>query len=204
MTNTTKYFLDTEFIEDGKTIDLISLGIVAESADVQHESRTLYLQNLECNFQAASDWVWRNVFPHLVHFDMRGRRSCQERKRVTDSGLSRTTITSCTDRPDDFCPWAMRREIRDRVLEFCSVEKYGNPEFWGYYADYDWVVFCQLFGPMVSLPKGFPMYCRDIKQWADYLWNPEIPKPDKEIHHALSDALWVKEAHKFLSNQPRP
>lgn len=25
-----KYFLDTEFHEDGKTIDLISIGIVAE------------------------------------------------------------------------------------------------------------------------------------------------------------------------------
>jgi hypothetical protein len=28
------------------------------------------------------------------------------------------------------------------------------PEFWGYYADYDWVVFCQIFGTMVDLPKG--------------------------------------------------
>ncbi|HVX56933.1 MAG TPA: hypothetical protein VHA37_04325 [Candidatus Saccharimonadales bacterium] len=39
-----KYFLDTEFIEDGKTIDLISVGIAAE------DGRTLYLQNADCIF----------------------------------------------------------------------------------------------------------------------------------------------------------
>lgn len=39
-----------------------------------------------------------------------------------------------------------------------------KPVFYGYYADYDWVVFCWLFGKMIDLPKGFPMYCRDLKQ----------------------------------------
>jgi hypothetical protein len=42
-----------------------------------------------------------------------------------------------------------------------------KPEFYGYYADYDWVVFCWLFGYMKDLPKGFPMYCRDLKQMLD-------------------------------------
>jgi len=40
-------------------------------------------------------------------------------------------------------------------------------EFYAYYADYDWVVFCWLFGKMIDLPKGFPMYCRDLKQMLD-------------------------------------
>ena len=44
-----KYFLDTEFIEDGKTIDLISIGIVCE------DNRTLYYQNSECTFLRASE-----------------------------------------------------------------------------------------------------------------------------------------------------
>jgi len=33
--------------------------------------------------------------------------------------------------------------------------------------DYDWVLFCSLFGRMVELPKGFPMYMRDLKQMLD-------------------------------------
>jgi hypothetical protein len=53
------------------------------------------------------------------------------------------------------------------------------------YADYDWVVLCQLFGAMVDLPKGWPMYCRDIKQWADELGNPQLPEQGKGEHHAL-------------------
>lgn len=187
-----KYFLDTEFIEDGKTIDLISIGIACE------DGRTMYLQNVECDFSKASDWVWRNVFPHLIHFDMRGKRSCCSQSHSYDSGLSRREITRCRVGPENPCFWATRREIKDAVLELCDVEKFGKPEFWGYFADYDWVVFCQLFGTMIQLPKGFPMYCRDIKQWADQLGNPKIPKPEVEVHHALADAEWTKEAYDYL------
>ena len=43
--------------------------------------------------------------------------------------------------------------------------------FYAYYADYDWVAFCWLFGKMIDLPKGFPMYCRDLKQELDFVLN---------------------------------
>jgi len=51
----TNYFLDCEFIEDGKTIDLISIGIVSS------DDREYYAVNNECKFENASDWVWKNV-----------------------------------------------------------------------------------------------------------------------------------------------
>jgi len=54
-----KYFLDTEFIEDGVTIDLISIGMVSE------DGRELYLGNAECQFLMASPWVVENVYPHV-------------------------------------------------------------------------------------------------------------------------------------------
>ena len=86
-----------------------------------------------------------------------------------------------------------------------------NPKFYGYYADYDWVVFCWLFGNMMQLPKGFPMYCKDLKQMLDEkeiarqdgtdmveLRNlPTYPKQVNE-HNALSDAKWNFELFKFL------
>jgi hypothetical protein len=50
---------------------------------------------------------------------------------------------------------------------------------------------------MIDLPKGFPMYCRDIKQLCDELGNPEIPK-DRIEHNALDDARWVRKAHLWL------
>ena len=43
----------------------------------------------------------------------------------------------------------------------------GKPQFYGYFADYDWVALCWLFGKMIDLPKAFPMYCNDLKQEMD-------------------------------------
>ena len=85
--------------------------------------------------------------------------------------------------------------IAEKIRTFVGADK---PEFWGYYADYDWVVLCQLFGSMVRLPKGWPMYCRDIKQWCDSLGNPDLPVQGKGEHNAIADARWNKTAYEFL------
>lgn len=76
-----------------------------------------------------------------------------------------------------------------------------KPEFWAYFADYDWVVFCQIFGTMMDLPKGFPMWCRDIKQLCADKGDPELPKQGKGEHNALADARWNKSAWEFLNAQ---
>ncbi len=60
-----------------------------------------------------------------------------------------------------------RKSIASEVRMFCDPDKFGRPEFWAYYADYDWVVLCQLFGTMMDLPAHWPMFCMDIKQ----LWR---------------------------------
>lgn len=88
--------------------------------------------------------------------------------------------------------------IRDMVLDFCDPDDFGKPEFWGYYADYDWVVFCQIFGRMVDLPKGFPMFCNDLKQLCIELGNPKLPKNETGNHNALQDAIWNAGIYGFL------
>jgi hypothetical protein len=79
-----------------------------------------------------------------------------------------------------------------------KLEVSEKPEFWGYYADYDHVILSQLFGTMMDLPNGFPMYTRDIKQWCDQLGNPKLPKQEGTVHHALGDAHWNQQAWEFL------
>jgi hypothetical protein len=54
-----KYWLDTEFIDNGKTIDLISIGIVAE------DGREMYLESADVDKGKANEWVRANVLPHL-------------------------------------------------------------------------------------------------------------------------------------------
>jgi hypothetical protein len=171
---TKRYYLDTEFIEDGHTINLISLGICAE------DGRELYVQNQECDFRKANDWVLRNVLTHLNDFDL-SRMEPIKAPPLTDPG--RMLVES---------PWHTRAEIAQALLQFCDPEQHGLPQFWGYYADYDWVVVCQIFGTMMQLPKDWPQYCRDLKQWCDDLGNPRLPETGEAEHHALADALWNK------------
>jgi hypothetical protein len=153
-----RYWFDTEFIEDGKTIDLLSIGIIAE------DGREFYAESNECDLTKASPWVKENVIPHLMH-------SHDGRVHMSRQGIANAVVSFC--RP-------------------------GKPEFWAYYADYDWVAMCQLFGTMMALPKGWPMYCRDVKQLCDDLGNPKLPEQGKGEHHALADARWTKQAWEFL------
>jgi hypothetical protein len=161
-----RYFFDTEFYENGTTIELISIGIVAE------DGREFYAES--CDFQKGrippGHWIWDNVWPHLhnKHGGLAGQ--------------------------GDFLH---REQIRLAILQF--VEEGGaKPEWWAYYADYDWVVLCQLFGPMIDLPDGWPMFCLDIKQEAVRLGNPALPEQVGTEHHALADARWNREAWQFL------
>jgi hypothetical protein len=50
-----KYFLDTEFIEQPCTIQLISIGLVAE------DGREFYAISNEFDVNLASPWVMENV-----------------------------------------------------------------------------------------------------------------------------------------------
>jgi hypothetical protein len=150
-----KIWFDTEFIEDGRSIDLISIGMVRE------DGGQFYGENYACDMTRADDWVRENVFPHLRRGD--------------------TLMT--------------RFELAAHIREFVGEK----PEFWAYYADYDWVALCQLYGRMIDLPKGWPMYCRDIKQLCDSLGNPKLPEQGKGEHDALADALWNRKAYEFLT-----
>jgi hypothetical protein len=94
-------------------------------------------------------------------------------------------------------PRVSRARMKLDVLEFIGADR---PEFWAYFADYDWVVFCQLFGTMIDLPKTFPQHCMDLKQRMEDLGlkRADLPAQPASEHHALADALWVKRAADHL------
>lgn len=169
------YFLDTEFIENGKTIDLVSIAIVCA------DGRELYAESSEANLDLASSWVKENVLSNLWH---RKSDKSEYNRWSRDGGIGGLL---------------KRKEIVSAVETF--VKPNEQPSFWGYYADYDWVAFCQLFGTMMDLPKGMPMFCNDIKQLSESRGNPELPKQSTEEHNALADARWNKKAYYFLQTK---
>ena len=90
-----------------------------------------------------------------------------------------------------------RLQVRDEIRDLVG----DAPEFWAYYADYDWVALCQLFGRMVDLPKGWPMFCLDLIQLIKDRQVPKeiLPKQDERSEHdALADARWVREAFLYV------
>lgn len=172
-----RIFYDCEFIEDGRTIDLISIGMVAENGNA------CYYQNAECRFKRASVWVKANVFPHLTYFD--------QKRLQPDNGYDAP--------PAAHSVWFTRNAMAQQLIRFVHAEEYGKPELWGYYSAYDHVALCQLFGTMMDLPTGWPMYTHDLKQWCDELGNPRLPEQGKGEHNALADARWNREAWLFLN-----
>ncbi len=94
--------------------------------------------------------------------------------------------------------WMNRKQITESLLNFLCPSKDNPIELWAYYADYDHVALCWLFGTMMDLPKGMPMYTKDIKQLCDSVGNPRLPKQGKGEHNALDDAKWNIKAYRFL------
>jgi hypothetical protein len=155
-----KFFFDTEFMEDGKSIELLSIGVVDDIG------RKFYAENADADWSHANAFVKTHVLPYLS---------------------------------SDYCK--PRKQIAAELLEWVN-QREGKPEFWAYYASYDWVVLCQLFGRMVDLPEGWPMFVNDLKQLHNELGSPELPKQQGGHHHALADAIWVREAWEHLRGLP--
>lgn len=231
-----KYFIDTEFIEGfhkplfGKKrhfIDLISIGIIAE------DGRKFYQISSEYNYNDADDWVKENVilplYKQTVHGDYRNRHTVENFHKffgLKNRHISKYIWDFCIDNGLSF-----PKDDVKRIADKTGLFVHGNEtpiEFYAYYADYDWVAFCSLFGRMIDLPKGFPMYCKDLKQMLDekvdkltnsdsfhhfhlekeltlqeklkYIKekNPKYPQQENE-HNALDDAKWNQKLYEFIS-----
>ena len=159
-----RYFLDTEFFENGsdRPIQLISIGLVSG------DGREYYAEVEETDLSTVSDWLKQNVVPHLTG------------------------------------PRKPRKAIAAEIREFVGLDP--EPMFWGYFADYDWVLFCQLFGRMIDLPHRWPMFCRDVKQLAYHMGvsKASFPKQTSTEHHALEDARWTRDVFTTLYTKLSP
>lgn len=92
-------------------------------------------------------------------------------------------------------------EGANRILEFVGLpipgESRRRPQFWAWFASYDWLLLCQLFGRMIDLPPHFPMFCMDLRQYYEDLGCPVMANPStpRAQHNALADARWNRELY---------
>ena len=227
-----KYFIDTEFLEgkQGKrflgikygetkpTIDLISIGIVCE------DGREYYVISKDFNLKEAWErydleldidnggmkkvyWIRENVLK-FIYYDLCFKDEEPLNSKNNPLNFSYETLKNLISKYGK-----TNKQIAEEIKQFVGTKetienweeiKYKmNTQFYGYYSDYDWVVFCWLFGRMIDLPRGFPMYCIDLKQELDnYVSTGKklfktLPRQTNE-HNALRDARWNYELYKFL------
>ncbi len=238
----TKRFAGIPYGKTKPTIDLISIALVAE------DEREYYAISKDFNLREAWDrwqpkgfikadgslskkvikeyWIRENVLKHL--FDNHIAEKFQPKtfnefkKLINEFGKTNAEIAREIKQFIYTCEGVefIRNDIAGHIEHYSYAPLDTNPEFYAYYADYDWVVFCWLFGLMIELPKGFPKYCRDLKQVLDskavnglipytndgkeFTWTlanienfPNYPKQVDE-HNALADARWGFELFKFL------
>jgi hypothetical protein len=181
-----KIFYDTEFFETGPKhpIRFISLGAVRDDG----EELYLITNNLYVlNRANQNPWLAENVIKHLpVKQDRAGRLAWDIQHVDYHRVLPNEVIAGL---------W------RDFVLDAQGDNEFDKPELWAYYGAYDHVVVSQLFGRMLDLPDGHPMYTMDIKQRWHNEGKPGLPKQEANAHRALDDARWNKLAYEYIDNR---
>lgn len=176
-----RFFFDCEFIEDGKTIDLISIGIVSE------DGREYYAVNREAPWRriAKHQWLVEHVARYLPR--IHGDRRLQVSERTNPLALD-------FDHPDMKTRARIATEVLDFLVPVGSEFEAGETvELWADYSAYDHVVLCQLYGTMMDLPPGLPMRTRDLEDLWEWAGRPEKPVQADGAHNALADARWDRE-----------
>lgn len=223
-----KSFLGIKYGETKPTIDLISIGIVSEddrkyyaiSKDFNiKEAWNRWQPRTGCGDRNNTDpkhyWLRENVLkPVFDNLTMQDRHDDKHsyftysnfKYLINKYGKTNKQIaheislfvgcyTETTKKLDDNNNWF--EETNNIIAD--------NVRFYAYYADYDWVVFCQLFGTMMQLPKGFPMFAFDIQQQIEeYKINKEQllkEVPQINCHNSLHDAIWNKDAYNWIQKK---
>lgn len=220
-----KFFLDTEFHEFQKdsrilgirtasvdTIELISVGIIAENGESFYE----ICNEFDVESAWSNDWLRDNVI-HKIFLDL---LVMENELNLIQTNTDEFNIRNLS--------YLLREHGSTKLSIACGIKEFvyknskiDNPElienweeikhlypveFYGYYADYDWVVICWLFGRMIDMPKGFPFYCKDLKQMLDESnlgnnWLQDNCPQSEDEHNALADAKWNLLLYNALINK---
>ncbi|MET7975710.1 3'-5' exoribonuclease [Streptomyces mirabilis] len=179
---------DLEFVEyrtgwlrKRYTIDLISIALVAD------DGRTYYATNRDMPVRRIRrhKWLMENVVPHLPkgHGDLRNSMSKRWLFHYGDPSVKPQT------------------QIAREVATF--IQSTDDVELWANWGAYDHVRLCWLWGLMVDLPPGVPMFTNDIQQEARRLgigWD-QLPKQEGGEHNALADARHNQFVRRWLAEQ---
>lgn len=186
-----KIFLDTEFTGLHQNTTLISLALVAETGEEFYAEFTDY--NKEC----IDNYLEINVIANLSLKINEQSYTLQKMHIIGNKNEVKSALVI----------WLNQFEIKK--------DKNGNIistlQFWADVPHYDWVLFCELFGGALKIPKQIHYICLDIATFLysnglnytqvrnEIIEKTELPKDYKQ-HNALSDTRLIKMIFEKINN----
>jgi 3'-5' exoribonuclease-like protein len=174
-----KVFFDTEFTGLHQHTTLISIGLVAENGN------TFYAELNDYDQDQIDDWLRENVIAHL-------RFANDQRPALIDNHHEMR---------------GSRADVRTALRMWLTLgaPMHDQIELWSDCLAYDWVLFCELFGGALNIPKKVYYIPFDICtlfkiKGIDPDSNREaFAGIDGAKHNALHDALVIKACYEKLT-----
>lgn len=173
-----KIFFDSEFTGLHQSSTLISIAFVADTGE------EFYAEFEDYDKTQVNSWLEANILNNLI---LTTENQSRDLKRIWVKG-NKYEIKSA------FEIW----------IEQFKEPNQKNPiiQIWGDVPHYDWVLFCELFGGAMKIPKSIQFMPMDIATML-YLKNMDITldreklverkKRELKKHNALYDAQLIKE-----------
>ncbi len=172
---------DLEFLEDGRTIELISIGMVCD------DGREYYAVNRDMPKRKIRkhQWLMENVVPSLP-------KASSDERNMQIGWLFNPRDPAVKG----------KQQIADEVMDFIRAAG-PDVQLWANYGAYDHVALAQLWGRMIDLPEGVPMFTNDIQQERSrqgLAWD-DLPKQESGEHNALADARHNQTVRRWLATR---
>lgn len=175
-----KLFFDTEFTGLQQNTTLISIGIVSDCG------KTFYAEFTDFDKHQCGDWIITNVLSKLLF----------KNKPNTNLIIS--------NKKSEFTVKGNSFFVQKCLLKW--LEQFDDVEFWSDCLSYDWVLFNELFGGALNLPKTVYYIPFDICTLFKVKGiDPDISregfvseKKSSEKHNSLFDAIIIKKCFEKL------
>jgi hypothetical protein len=182
-----KLYFDLEFTGLVKNTDIISIGIVSETGE------SFYAEFTDYDPDKVSEWVKENVIDNLVLTDR------LENTISASLKLRKTTVKGT------------KEFVKDSLLRW--LQKWELVEIYGDLLTYDWVLFCDLFGGALEIPKSVYYIPVDLcTHMKDYGIDPDVNREEfvrsgnyspKDVrkHNSLYDAFIIKRCFEIINSK---
>lgn len=174
-----KIFFDTEFTGLHKNTTLVSIGLVSDNGN------TFYAECNDFDAKQIDEWITENVIANLRFANGYSWCPALEDEHFEMKGT--------------------RDEVGNALREWLSQFYRNGCELWSDCLAYDWVLFCDLFGGAMNIPKEVYYIPFDI---ATLMKSKDVdPDTNREEyagiegkkHNALHDAKVIKACYEKLS-----